>query len=143
MGRPKKTLMEVLGAGMNQISRLNHADGKPRSYMAATMIGDMVFPCGQIPVDENGITPASISEQTVLCLNNLSKSLDRAGSSLGSILQITVYLANIDDFEAYDEAYRKTFGELPLPPRTTLFVQGFRGEKRIELTAIAAKEDME
>lgn len=132
--------MEVLGARMNQISRLDHKDGKQKSYMAATMIGDLVFPCGQIPVDENGNTPESIAEQTELCLNNLSKSLERAGSSLGSILQITVYLSNIDDFEAYDAAYRKTFGELPLPPRTTLFVQGFRGQKRVELTAIAAKE---
>lgn len=126
---------------MNQIERLDHADGKQRSYMAATMIGDLVFPCGQIPVDENGNSPASIAEQTELCLNNLSKSLEKAGSSLGSILQITVYLANINDFEDYDVAYRKTFGDLPLPPRTTLFVQGFRGEKRIELTAIAAKEE--
>jgi 2-iminobutanoate/2-iminopropanoate deaminase len=135
--------MEVLGAGMNQIERLDHVDGKQRSYMAATMIGDLVFPCGQIPVDENGNTPASIAEQTELCLTNLSKSLEKAGSSLGSILQITVYLANIGDFEDYDVAYRKTFGNLPLPPRTTLFVQGFRGEKRIELTAIAAKEERE
>ena len=135
--------MEVLGAGMNQIERLDHNDGKQRSYMAATMIGDLVFPCGQIPVDAEGNTPKSISEQTELCLANLANSLKRAGSSLGSILQITVYLAHIDDFEEYDSAYRKSFDQLPLPPRTTLFVQGFRGEKRIELTAIAAKENRE
>jgi enamine deaminase RidA (YjgF/YER057c/UK114 family) len=54
-----------------------------------------------------------------------------------------VYLAAIDDFEAYDEAWRNRFGQFPLPPRTTLFVQGFRGQKRIELTAIAHRHGEE
>lgn len=129
---------------MNQITRLDHADGKPRSYPAATMLADLVFPCGQIPVDYEGQTPNTIQEQTRLCLDNLEATLNRAGSSLGSILQITVYLKNIDDFEAYDQAWRERFGSHPLPPRTTLFVAGFRGQKLIELTAIAhrlVKED--
>jgi len=122
---------------MNEITRLDHADGKPRSYPAATLLADLVFPCGQIPVTADGITPETIAEQTVVCLDNLEATLLRAGSSLDAILQITVYLASIDDFQAYDEAWGTRFGQFPLPPRTTLFVQGFRGQKRIELTAIA------
>jgi 2-iminobutanoate/2-iminopropanoate deaminase len=128
---------------MNKITRLDHADGKPRSYPAATLLGDLVFPCGQIPVTAEGITPETIAEQTVICLDNLEATLMRAGSSLDAILQITVYLAAIDDFEAYDVAWRNRFGQFPLPPRTTLFVQGFRGQKRIELTAIAHRNGEE
>jgi len=128
---------------MNKITRLDHADGKPRSYPAATLLGDLVFPCGQIPVTAEGITPETIAEQTVVCLDNLEATLIRAGSSLDAILQITVYLAAIEDFEAYDEAWRNRFGQFPLPPRTTLFVQGFRGQKRIELTAIAHRHGEE
>ena len=139
----KKNILEVLGSRMNKITRLDHADGKPRSYPAATLLGELVFPCGQIPVTAEGITPETIAEQTVVCLDNLEATLIRAGSSLDAILQITVYLAAIDDFEAYDEAWRNRFGKFPLPPRTTLFVQGFRGEKRIELTAIAHRHGEE
>jgi 2-iminobutanoate/2-iminopropanoate deaminase len=139
----KKNILEVLGSRMNKITRLDHADGKPRSYPAATLLGDLVFPCGQIPVTAEGITPETIAEQTVICLDNLEATLIRAGSSLDAILQITVYLAAIDDFEAYDEAWRNRFGQFPLPPRTTLFVQGFRGQKRIELTAIAHRNGEE
>jgi 2-iminobutanoate/2-iminopropanoate deaminase len=139
----KKNILEVLGSRMNKITRLDHADGKPRSYPAATLLGDLVFPCGQIPVTAEGITPETIAEQTVVCLDNLEATLMRAGSSLDAILQITVYLAAIDDFEAYDEAWRNRFGQFPLPPRTTLFVQGFRGQKRIELTAIAHRNGEE
>jgi|AntAceMinimDraft_5_1070358.scaffolds.fasta_scaffold50352_3 2-iminobutanoate/2-iminopropanoate deaminase len=139
----KKNILEVLGSRMNKITRLDHADGKPRSYPAATLLGELVFPCGQIPVTAEGITPETIAEQTVVCLDNLEATLIRAGSSLDAILQITVYLAAIDDFEAYDEAWRNRFGQFPLPPRTTLFVQGFRGQKRIELTAIAHRHGEE
>jgi len=139
----KKNILEVLGSRMNKITRLDHADGKPRSYPAATLLADLVFPCGQIPVTVDGTTPETIAEQTVVCLDNLEATLLRAGSSLDAILQITVYLAAIDDFEAYDEAWRNRFGQFPLPPRTTLFVQGFRGQKRIELTAIAHRHGEE
>lgn len=135
--------MEVLGARMMQINRLDHHDDMPRSYIAATTFGELIFPCGQIPVDDSGTTPESIQDQTRLCLQNLSRSLNKAGGSLGTVLQITVYLSKVEDFEGYDAAYRESFGELPLPPRTTLFVQTFRGQKRIELTAIAAKEGQE
>ena len=69
----------------------------------------------------------------------LEASLVRAGSSLSRILQITVYLAKMQEFEEYDAAWRERFSGHPLPPRTTLFVAGFRGDKRIELTAIAAE----
>jgi len=121
------------------MTHVPHDDGVERSYLAATKFQGLVFPCGQIPVAEDGTTPSAIGEQTVLCLNNLEASLVRAGSSLSQILQITVYLAKMQEFEEYDAAWRERFSELPLPPRTTLFVAGFRGDKRIELTAIAAE----
>lgn len=139
----EEILMEVLGARMTEINRLDHTDDKPRSYIAATTFGDLIFPCGQIPVDDAGTTPESIQEQTKLCLQNLSRTIINAGGSLATVLQITVYLSKVEDFEGYDAAYRESFGELALPPRTTLFVQTFRGQKRIELTAIAAKEGQE
>lgn len=143
MDHIEKNILEVLGTGMNQLTRLDHSDGKPRSYPAATLLEDLVFPCGQIPVTAEGVTPESIAEQTSVCLDNLEATLVRAGSSLAAILQITVYLAKIEDFEAYDQAWRNRFGVNPLPPRTTLFVAGFRGEKKIELTAIAHRTQEE
>jgi len=90
MVRAKKNILEVLGSRMNKITRLDHADGKPRSYPAAALLADLVFPCGQIPVKADGSTPETISEQTVVCLDNLEATLLRAGSSLDAILQITV-----------------------------------------------------
>lgn len=124
---------------MSDIQYVPHTDGAARSYVAATVLGDMVFPCGQIPTAPDGSTPAGIGAQTRQCLDNLRESLTRAGSGADRILQITVYLADQGDFDEYDAAWRAWFTGMELPPRTTVFVAGFRGDKRIELTATAAR----
>lgn len=128
---------------MKNLEHLDHSDGIPRSYSAATIYNGMVFPCGQIPVAPDGSTAADIGSQTRQCLENLDAALQSAGSNIDSILQITVYLSNIDEFAEYDEEWRSFFSGHPLPPRTTIFVAGFRGSKRIEITAIAASRSEE
>lgn len=120
------------------VVRLAHADGRPRSYPAAVVHGGVVYPCGQVPVDAEGNTPAGVAAQVRLVMANLADTLRRAGSDLSALLQVTVYLVDPDDFDEYDRAYRAAFADLPMPPRTTVFVAAFRGAKRIELTACAA-----
>jgi 2-iminobutanoate/2-iminopropanoate deaminase len=117
------------------VERLEHPDGVARSYPAATVHNGVVYPCGQVPVDADGATPPGLADQV---RSNLDATLRRAGADLSSILQITVYLDGPDGFAEYDATYRAAFHGAPLPPRTTLFVAGFRGTKHIELTAVAA-----
>lgn len=120
------------------ITHLPHADNKRKSYSAATIWENLVFPCGQIPSNSEGCIPEDIYSQTQLCLANLSQTLTRAGSSISDLLQVTVYLSVIEEFEEYDRSWNEFFEGTEVPPRTTLFVSGFRGQKRIELNCIAA-----
>ncbi len=122
---------------MSELIHINHADGVARSYSAATNWGGLVFPCGQVPYREDGSTPTGIDAQTTLCLENLAAALLNANSSIKHLLQVTVFLSEIKDFDEYDKAWRKFFTGINLPPRTTVFVSGFRGEKRIEISSIA------
>jgi len=123
----------------NHINHVDHVDGKERSYSAATTLGNLVFPCGQIPTLPDGSIPADIAGQTKACLDNLEQALVRCGSGLDHILQITVYLANKEEFDAYDAAWCERFTGMPRPPRTSIFVADFRGTKRIEISAIAVR----
>lgn len=118
--------------------RVAHADGVARSYPAAVVHGGVVYPCGQVPVDADGVTPESMADQVRVVLGNLESSLHVAGSDLTLLLQLTVHLLRVEEFEEYDVAYRAFFGDRPLPPRTTVFVPAFRGAKRVEMTATAA-----
>jgi len=123
----------------HEINHVAHVDGVERSYVAATTLGDLVFPCGQIPMLADGSIPEDIESQTKVCLDNLEATLLRCGSGLDRILQITVYLAKKEEFEAYDAAWRERFAGMPRPPRTSIFVADFRGTKRIEISAIAVR----
>jgi len=128
--------MNPLGESM-EINHIQHADSVERSYLAATTFGQLVFPCGQIPTLPDGSIPATIGDQTRACIDNLESVLIQCGSGLDRILQVTVYLADKGEFDAYDLAWRERFTGLPRPPRTSIFVADFRGTKRIELSAIA------
>ncbi len=112
--------------------------GKQTPYSAATVHNDVVYPCGQIPVAADGSIADDIGAQVRQCFDNLERVLTAAGSDLGHLLQVTVYLADLAEFDAYNDAYLTRLSGLPLPPRTTVQVAAFRGAKRIELTAIAA-----
>lgn len=118
-----------------------HPDGAPRSYAASASYAGLLFPCGQVPTRPDGTTPDDIGEQTTVCLDNLERTLQAAGSGLDRLLQVTVYLADLDEFDAYDAAYRARLDPSRLPPRTTVQVAGFRGAKRVEISAVAAGPD--
>ncbi|MGY4544135.1 2-iminobutanoate/2-iminopropanoate deaminase [Arthrobacter sp. UYNi723] len=86
----------------------------------------------------DGSTPQSLHDQVNVVFDNLEKVLADAGADLSTILKITVFLANLDEFDEYNSAYLERFGDLTLPPRTTVEVARFRGQKRIEMDAVAA-----
>ena len=123
---------------MNRVTRRVHPDGKPRSYSASTTVGGVVWSCGQVPSDPEGTTPASIGDQVRLAIDNLAAVLADAGASLDTLLKTTVFLADLDEFDAYDRAWVDRLSPHGLPPRTTVQVAKFRGAKRIEIDAVAA-----
>ncbi|MFJ3929012.1 MULTISPECIES: RidA family protein [unclassified Streptomyces] len=120
------------------VVRREHADDIPRSYTASATHGGIVWACGQVPRRPDGSVPRSIEEQVIVTIDNLEAVLRDAGASLASLLKLTVFLADLDEFDAYDAAYRARLAGRPLPPRTTVEVARFRGEKRIEIDAVAA-----
>ncbi|MCZ9882096.1 RidA family protein [Arthrobacter sp. B2a2-09] len=117
--------------------RTQFIDGNPRPYSASAAIGGLIFMCGQVPSRDDGTVPSDISGQVVQAFDNLEAALQRAGSSLSHLLKLTVFLADLDEFDQYNAAYLTRLNGHPLPPRTTVQVARFRGAKRIEIDAIA------
>ncbi|MFI0467295.1 RidA family protein [Saccharopolyspora sp. 5N102] len=118
-----------------------HPDGAERPYAAAAVHQGVIYACGQLPRAEDGSTPEDMADQVELALDNLQRVLEPAGGGLHSLLKMTVFLADLDEFDAYNDAYLKRFAGLRLPPRTTVEVARFRGRTRIEIDAIAAVAD--
>ena len=107
-------------------------------YSQAIVYGDLVFTSGQI-----GMNPATgqmaeggFAEQAEQVLRNLAAVLEAAGSDMSQVLKTTVFLADMDDFNAMNEIYRRHFKENP-PARSTVQVARLPRNARIEIEAIA------
>ena len=67
---------------------------------------------------------------------NLTAVLEASGSSVEHIVKATVFLADMNDYNAMNELYRKQFKGDP-PARTTVQVAKLPRDARIEIEAVA------
>lgn len=79
-----------------------------------------------------------ITSHTKHVLDELEKELIKAGSSMDKVLKVNVYLHDLVDYKAMNEAYRGRFGDSP-PVRTTVATYGgVPGDSLVEIDCIAA-----
>ena len=79
-----------------------------------------------------------ITAHTKHVLDELQKALEENGSSMEKVLKVNVYLHDLADYQAMNEAYRGRFGDNP-PVRTTVATYGgVPGDSLVEIDCIAA-----
>lgn len=93
---------------------------------------------GQLGVDPKTgeFVGSGIEDQAEQVLRNLSAVLDAAGSVVKHVVKTTVFLADMADYNAMNEVYRRHFPEDP-PARSTVQVARLPRNARIEIEAIA------
>ena len=105
------------------------------NYSEAVRVGDLIYAAGQLASDfKTGVPPearthanfpfygSDIALQTEYVLKNLQRTFAAAGSSLDHVVKAQVFLADLNDFAAFDEVWRRYF-KVP-PPRTTVGTTG-------------------
>jgi 2-iminobutanoate/2-iminopropanoate deaminase len=107
------------------------------AYSPAARSGNLLFVSGQVPRDvrTGELLGDDIRSQTKGVLENLRRVLEAAGATLDDVVAVTAYLADPDDWSAFNEVYGRTFRP-PYPTRTTVGA-GLRGIL-VEVSAIAA-----
>ncbi|HSN06549.1 MAG TPA: Rid family detoxifying hydrolase [Candidatus Angelobacter sp.] len=89
-------------------------------YSHAVIAAGLVFLSGQRPVDpETGQLVEGISDQTRQVLTNIATVLESSGCTMADVVKVTAHLADIGDFDAFNEVYRQFF-QAPFPARTTV-----------------------
>jgi 2-iminobutanoate/2-iminopropanoate deaminase len=71
-------------------------------------------------------------------MGNVRLLLEEAGSGLGRVLKVTLYLADMDDFGRVNEAYGTFFDE-PYPARTTIQAARLPLGIKVEVDVVAAR----
>lgn len=109
-------------------------------YSQGTTDGDLVFTAGQIALTADGelLDEEPIDVQTRQALENVKSILEEEGLNLQDVLKVTIYMADIDDYDAINEAYSEYFQDNP-PARSAVQVAALPAGARVEIEAIAAK----
>lgn len=107
-------------------------------YSQAIRAGSLLFVSGQIPLDPatGQIVPGDITAQTRRVMQNIGQILEAAGSSFDQVVRTTVYLADLAEFPAMNEAYGAFF-EAPAPARSTIQAARLPRDAKLEVDVIA------
>ena len=112
----------------------------PAPYSQGIIHGETIRLAGQVPDNSDGeIVGDDIETQTRQAVSNVEALLNEAGSSLESVVSVTAYLTDMDDFEAFNRVYAELFPD-PKPARTTVGVTGLAVDARLELQVTAVVE---
>jgi 2-iminobutanoate/2-iminopropanoate deaminase len=106
-------------------------------YSQAYITGNLIFTSGQIPITAGtgDVSGSNITEQTEQVAKNLKAILEAAGASLAKVVKTTCYLAEMNDFTAFNEVYAKHFPGKPA--RSTVAVKQLPRNVLVEIEAIA------
>jgi reactive intermediate/imine deaminase len=111
-------------------------------YSHAVRVGNLVYVAGQdaFNPDTGRHERRDIGVQAWQTLMNLKAILETAGSSLGELLKVKVYLANMDDFEAFNKAYQHIVGH-DVPARSAVEVSSLPDNTLVQIDAVGSVRD--
>jgi len=106
-------------------------------YSPAVQAGSFLFVSGQLPALPSGeLHPGSIEDQARLCLENVARIVGAAGGTMGDLVKVTIYLADMNDFGAVNSVYATFFDHDP-PARACVEVSRLPKDARVEIEGIA------
>jgi 2-iminobutanoate/2-iminopropanoate deaminase len=106
-------------------------------YSQGFRSGNLLFTSGQIPLDaETGsVVGDTVEVQTEQVIRNLRAVLEAGGSSLTGVIKTTCFLADMNDFSAFNTVYAQYF--TGKPARSTVAVRQLPKNVLVEIEAIA------
>jgi reactive intermediate/imine deaminase len=101
--------------------------------------GDRIYVSGQGPIDPGTgeIVGEDAQAQTARTLENIDAVLSAAGRSLDDVVKATVFVTDMDDYDAVNEVYAEYMSE-PYPARSAVEVRDLPVDIRVEIEVVAS-----
>lgn len=106
-------------------------------YSPATKGAGLVFVSGQLGI-KDGKLAEGVEEQTKVALENMKVILEKAGTCFGKVLKTTVFLKDMNHFDAMNKVYATFFTEFK-PARICVEIARLPKDALVEIEAIAAE----
>ena len=106
-------------------------------YSQAVKVGNLLFTSGQIAInpETSKVESNDITGQTEQVCKNISAILNEAGASFDNVIKTTCFLADMNDFAAFNEIYAKYFTSNPA--RSCVAVKSLPKNVLVEIEVIA------
>ena len=113
-------------------------EGAP--YSQGIVAGEMVYVSGQLGIDpaQGRVVEGGIVQQTEQVMKNLAAILAEAGCSLDDVVMTSIFLIDLQDFQAMNQVYARHLSE-PYPARATVQIASLPSGARIEIAVVARK----
>ena len=122
-----------------EVINTNNAPEAICPYSQGVIVGDFVYTSGQIPLNPvTGELVTDIKLATKQSMENIKAILEEAGTSLNNVVKTSIFLKDLNDFEAVNEVYGTYFIENK-PARSCVQVAKLPKDAVIEIEAIAVK----
>lgn len=120
-----------------------YATGAPAAigpYCHGVLVGDTLYCSGQIALDPDSgeLIDGDIQDETARTLDNLGAVLHAAGMDFEHVVQVTVFVRDMDDYAAVNEIYTRYFSGTQ-PAREALEVGTLPRGARVEMSCIAVR----
>lgn len=111
-------------------------------FSQAIQDSDRIYVSGQGPIDprDGEIVGESVEAQTRRTLDNVRAIVEAAGSSLDDVLKATVFLTDMDHYDAVNEVYAEYMTE-PYPARSAVQVVELPVDIFVEIEVIVRAND--
>lgn len=126
---------------MREISTEN-APSSIGPYSQGIITNDLIFVSGQgaAEPETREVVSDDISEQTEQVFRNISAILEEAGASLSDVVKATVFLTDMDNYEAVNEVYAEQMSD-PFPARSAVQVSDLPIDIGVEIEVIAERPE--
>ncbi len=123
---------------MKQVINTPNAPAAIGAYSQAIVVNGMLYASGQLGInpvtgDLAGEDFASQAEQS---LKNVAAILEAAGTDFSKVIKVTVFMSDMANFAALNEAYARYFVQ-PYPARSAVAVKTLPKNALVEIEVVA------
>ena len=125
---------------MKKVISTSNAPAAIGPYSQAIETDGYVFTSGQIPIKPatGEVEGKTIEEQTEQVMHNIGALLEASGLTFANVVKTTCFLADLNDFAAFNAVYAKYFPN-EAPARSCFAVAGLPKGAKLEVETICAK----
>jgi 2-iminobutanoate/2-iminopropanoate deaminase len=108
------------------------------AFCHAVIAGQQVYVSGMLGAKRGALelVDGGITAQTTQAIRNIEEILAACGAGLGDVVKVNVYLTDMSQFSAMNEAYLAAVGDDP-PARITVGCNGLALGAAVEMDCIA------